>query len=108
MFDLDVPGMLVHLRKIKDATLLLSNPCIEYWFLLHYNEVNREISSAECLARLRTIDAEYSKGDFSAAMKRVLIEEIETAAARAKTKVAYTNPSSTVHLLTDEILKSKR
>lgn len=108
MFDLDVPGMLEHLRKIKDATLLLSNPCIEYWFLLHYNDVSREISSAECLARLRTIDAEYSKGDFSAAMKRVLIEEIETAAARAKIKEAYTNPSSTVHLLTDEITKCEK
>lgn len=108
MFDLDVPGMLEHLRKIKDATLLLSNPCIEYWFLLHYNDVSREISSAECLTRLKAIDAEYSKGDFSAAIKKVLIEGIETAAARAKTKEAYTNPSSTVHLLTDEILKSKR
>lgn len=108
MFDLDVPGMLEHLRKIKDATLLLSNPCIEYWFLLHYNDVSREISSAECLTRLKAIDAEYSKGDFSAAMKKVLIEGIETAAARAKTKEAYTKPSSTVHLLTDEILKSKR
>ena len=108
MFDLDVPGMLEHLRKIKDATLLLSNPCIEYWFLLHYNDVSREISSAECLTRLKAIDAEYSKGDFSAAMKKVLIEGIETAVARAKTKEAYTNPSSTVHLLTDEILKSKR
>lgn len=72
MFDLDVPGMLEHFRKIKDATLLLSNPCIEYWFLLHYNDVSREISSAECLTRLKAIDAEYSKGDFSAAMKSVL------------------------------------
>lgn len=107
MFDLDVPGMLEHLRKIKDATLLLSNPCIEYWFLLHYNDVSREISSAECLTRLKAIDAEYSKGDFSAAMKKVLIEGIETAAARAKTKEAYTNPSSTVHLLTKEIVNNK-
>ena len=29
MFDLDVLGMLEHLRKIKNAILLLSNPCIE-------------------------------------------------------------------------------
>lgn len=107
MYDLDVPGMLNHLRKIKDATLLLSNPCIEYWFLLHYNDVNREMSSAECLARLVAIDAEYSKGDFSVGMKTVLLEAIETATARAKIKGAYTNPSSTVHRLTDEILKSK-
>ena len=30
MFDLDVPGMLERLRKIKEAVLLLSNPSIEY------------------------------------------------------------------------------
>lgn len=30
MFDLDVPGMLQRLSKIKDVILLLSNPCIEY------------------------------------------------------------------------------
>lgn len=104
MFDLDVPGMLEHLRKIKDVKLLLSNPCIEYWFLLHYNDVNKEISSAECLARLKVLDADYAKGDFSAAMKKVLIDGIETASARAKAKEAYANPSSTVHLLTDEII----
>lgn len=108
MFDLDVPGLLGHLRKIKDATLLLSNPCIEYWFLLHYNDVTREISSGECLAKLKAIDAEYSKGDFSVAMKKVLIEGIDAAATRAKAKEAYVNPSSTVHRLTDEILKNKR
>ena len=66
------------------------------------------MSSAQCLARLKEIDAEYSKGDFSVAMKKVLIEGIDTAASRAKTKEDYTNPSTTVHLLTDEILKSKR
>ena len=103
MFDLDVPGMLDRLKKIQDATLLLSNPCIEYWFLLHYVDVNREISSSECLALLRSKDTAYSKGEFSTAMKRILIENIEDAAARANGKEVYSNPSSTVHLLTKEI-----
>ena len=103
MFDLDVPGMLDRLKKIKDATLLLSNPCIEYWFLLHYVDVNREISSSECLALLRSKDPAYSKGEFSTALKRILIENIEDAAARANGKEVYSNPSSTVHFLTKEI-----
>ena len=103
MFDLDVPRMLDRLKKIKDATLLLSNPCIEYWFLLHYVDVNRGISSSECLALLRSKDPAYSKGEFSTAMKRILIENIEDAAARANGKEVYSNPSSTVHLLTKEI-----
>lgn len=108
MFDLDVPGMLDHLKKIKDATLLLSNPCIEYWFLLHYVDVNREISSSECLALLRSKDPTYSKGEFSTVMKKVLIEDIEAAGDRAKTKEAYANPSSTVHMLTDNIINHKK
>lgn len=103
MFDLDVPGMLDRLKKIKDVTLLLSNPCIEYWFLLHYVDVNREISSSECLALMRSKDPAYSKGEFSTAMKRILIENIEDATARANGKEVYSNPSSTVHLLTKEI-----
>ena len=108
MFDLDVPGMMEHLRKIKDAVLLLSNPCVEYWFVLHYKDTNKEMSSAECLALLKGIDADYRKGTFSTAMKKVLIEAIEDAAKRARIKEAYTNPSSTIHLLTDEIIAVKR
>lgn len=91
MFDLDVPGMLDQLKKIKDATLLLSNPCIEYWFLLHYVNVNREISSSECLEFLKSKDPAYSKGEFSTAMKRILIENIEDATVRANGKEVYTN-----------------
>ena len=105
MFDLDVPGMFDHLKKIKDVTLLLSNPCIEYWFLLHHVDVNREISSSECLTLLKSKDPGYSKGEFSTAMKRILIENIEDATARAKGKESYANPSSTVHLLTKEIAR---
>ncbi len=108
MFDLDVPGMLDHLKKIKDAVLLLSNPCIEYWFVLHYKDTNKELSSADCLAMLRSIDPDYAKGTFSTAMKNILIGSIKHAANRAKSKDAYTNPSSTVHLLTDEIIRSKK
>ncbi len=108
MFDLDVPGMLEHLCKIKDAVLLLSNPCIEYWFVLHYKDTNKELSSAECLALLRSIDKDYVKGAFSTAMKRALIDSVEEAAKRAKSKEAYSNPSSTIHLLTDEIIKAKK
>ena len=108
MFDLDVPGMLERLRKIKDAVLLLSNPSIEYWFLLHYKDTNKELSSAECLSMLKSIDTDYQKGVFSTAMKKVLIDAIEDAVKRAKSKEAYTNPSSTIHLLTDEITAVKR
>lgn len=108
MFDLDVPGMLEHLRKIKDAVLLLSNPCIEYWFLLHFKDVTSELSSAECINRLKRHEAEYSKGTFSNKMIKSLIENISKASHRAKGRQPYANPSTTVHLLTHDILKNAR
>ncbi|WP_335965091.1 RloB family protein [Galbibacter sp. PAP.153] len=36
MYDLDVPEILNRLKKIETCELLVSNPCIELWFLLHY------------------------------------------------------------------------
>ena len=48
MYDLDVPTMLERLRKVPDATLLCSNPCIEVWLLLHYTNQQSEISSHDC------------------------------------------------------------
>lgn len=108
MFDLDVHGMLDRLKKIKDVTLLLSNPCIEYWFLLHYTDMKRELSTSECIAHLRMMDSGYSKGDFTQAMRTTLMEGFETAAARAKSKEVYANPSTTVHLLLDGIISYKK
>lgn len=108
MFDLDVPGMFDHLSEIKGAELLLSNPCIELWFLLHYMDVSRELSSSECIGLLKSKDSAYSKGSFSPVMSRLLIEKGGDAVARAKGKVRYANPSSTVHLLVEEIRKSGR
>lgn len=107
MFDLDVSGMLEHLMRIDNAILLLSNPCIEYWFLLHYSDIKREISTVECLSMLKSKDSNYVKGTFSPAMRKILIENIEDAAGRADTKVKYANPSSTVHLLTREIIRNR-
>ena len=77
-------------------------------YINEFEDTNKELSSAECLAMLKGIDADYQKGIFSTAMKKVLIDAIEDAAKRAKSKEAYTNPSSTIHLLTDEITAVKR
>ncbi len=108
MFDLDVPGMLEHLKKIKNVQLLLSNPCIEYWFLLHYKDVTKELSSNECLSMLKKLEKDYSKGSFTPDMTKVLLDKIEEASNRAKTKIGYSNPSSTIHLLADEILNQRK
>lgn len=108
MFDLDVPGMIQHLKKFKKATLLLSNPCIEYWFLLHYKDFETELTTAECITRLKKFDTEYKKGSFTRAMQYAMIEGIAAAGKRAAVKEPYSNPSSTVYLLTNEILANTK
>lgn len=103
MFDLDVPGMLEHLRKIKDAILLLSNPCIENWLVLHYKDTNKELSCLVEKHRRGLFEGYFLHGN-----EKVLVDSIEDAANRARAKDSYTNPSSTAHLLTDEIIKYKK
>ena len=53
MFDLDVEGMLENLKKIPDAELLVSNPCVELWFLLHFREQTTSITSKQSTMKLQ-------------------------------------------------------
>lgn len=62
MFDLDVNGMLENLKKIPDAELLVSNPCIELWFLLHYQDHKTKILTEKCVQKLQKVSKEYKKG----------------------------------------------
>ena len=99
MFDLDVEGMLEHLQKIPQATLLVSNPCVELWFLLHYQNLDVETSSEECLRKLLTHAPQYEKGALTEREKQVLVENMEAAIARAKRLEKYQNPSTLVYRL---------
>ena len=115
MFDLDVPGMLEHLKKIKEATLLLSNPCIEYWFLLHYNLFQGPMHRnryAEKLSGL--LGMPYSKeAGFASQLFRVLAGKQDQAIRNAKAIMrqmgnvppAQAESSTTVHLLVEELNK---
>lgn len=103
MYDLDVEGMLEILQKIPNAELLVSNPCIELWFLLHYQEQKTEMSSDKCIQKLLKVSKEYKKGALSEEEKKVFAENRELAAERAKKQVDYKNPSTTVFKLLEEL-----
>ena len=62
MFDLDVDGLLEHLQRIPETVLLVSNPCIELWFLLHYQEQKTKLTSKKCLQKMQGISKGYKKG----------------------------------------------
>jgi len=106
MYDLDVDGMLEQLQKIPNAELLVSNPCVELWFLLHYQDQKSEISSDKCIKKLQKLSKEYKKGTLSEEEKDVLAKNKELAIERAKALDVLNNPSTTIYRLLD-LLKNK-
>lgn len=105
MFDLDVEGMLERLLKVTGATLLVSNPCFELWFLLHHESHITEVSSEVCLKRLSTYFKRYKKGVLNDEEKVFLSDKMRLAMERAKKLEEYKNPSSTVYRLIEAITK---
>ncbi len=105
MYDLDVPSVLDRLRKIPDAILLCSNPCIELWLLLHYAEQRAEISSADCVGKLSRYIKQYKKGKLSVDDKLYLMQSVGIACKRAKALHSFKNPSTTVFELIEELEK---
>ena len=104
MYDLDVDEMLEQLQKIPNAELIVSNPCVELWLLLHYQDQKSEISSDKCIKKLQKVSKEYKKGTLSEDEKEVFAQNKELAIERAKIMTEYRNPSSTVYILL-EMLK---
>ena len=103
MYDLDVDGILEQLQKIPKAELIVSNPCVELWFLLHYQEQKTEISSDKCIKELQKISKEYKKGSLSEEEKDVLAKNKDQALERAKKLVEFQNPSSMVYKLLEKL-----
>ena len=104
MYDLDVDGMLEHLQNITNAELLVSNPCIELWFLLHYKEQKSELTSDKCILKYQKVSRGYKKGVLSEEEKNVFAENRELAVVRARKLAEFQNPSTTVYKLL-EMLK---
>ncbi len=105
MFDLDVDGMLEHLQSIPDAILLVSNPCIELWYLLHLEECHTELTQNDCIKKLKRHLKHYTKGNLALNEKLQLSQKTSEATARAKALRSYNNPSTTIYKMI-ELLES--
>ena len=103
MFDLDVRGMLQHLKTIKNTVLLVSNPCVELWFLLHYEDCKHELDANSCVKRLKQKTGQYVKGVLTQEEKRILLTHVDDAIRRANVLEIYGNPSTTVYRLILEL-----
>ena len=92
MFDLDVDGM-------------LANPCIDLWYLLHFEKCHAELTQNVCIKKLKRHLEHYTKGTLALNEKQQLSEKTSEATARAKMLDTYNNPSTTIYKMI-ELLES--
>lgn len=98
-YDMDVEN-LVQTLKTLPGKAILSNPCIELWFLLHGESQERWINSEDIVRRLKNSSSEwlqYKKGSLSLNQQYFLIANIDNAVKRAKNLKFPTNPSTKFH-----------
>jgi len=108
VYDADVPEILEKLKRIRNVTLIASNPAIELWFLLHFKNQTANISTKECIRELSNrIRREYKKGTIEGPLEEKLMESCQKACKRAKNLELFLNPSTNMYLLIENLEKEK-
>ena len=108
MYDMDKPDITAKLLQLK-AHLLLSNPCIELWFLLHCKDQKAEIITEDTQKALKHCGApwnRYKKPEISFQQKEYLKQHVQEAMQRAADLPSHGNPSSDLHHLLNSVFKS--
>jgi len=101
----------LQLAQGKEIHLAISNPCFEFWYLLHYREHAAHLARQEARHLLRSHIADYEKADklWPAPLQPLTAEAIRRAkqlARRAETDglQRHTNPCTTVSELVENLL----
>lgn len=107
IYDADVPEI-IDKTAACNATVILSRPCLEVWFLAHTEKVPAaDLSSAECLRRLTRIEEwkGYRKGFLSESEKKLLwdkrLEAMRNIAESSATGAAFSNIPEFIRTLED-------
>lgn len=103
MYDLDEEGLLAKLKLIPNSILLVSNPCIEFWFLLHLRNQRANISCDICNKELKSKITGYEKGKLNLSLTKTLSENYKDAISKAKELSEFSNPSSAIYKFIEEI-----
>jgi len=94
-------------RLFRDRPLV-SNPCLELWFLLHYKNQTANTTGVNCCREMANRNRTYEKGLIDDRLKVKLISKIDIAINRAKGLTEHNNPSSTVYKLIEILEELKR
>ena len=108
MYDMDVEEVNRRFGQCK-AILLLSNPCVEQWFLLHAVDNKEPMSSEAVISALKNIDPiwkQYKKGALTFPQQSFLWQNRGQAIIRAKVLEPLANPSSSVYILLEKLEES--
>lgn len=103
VYDEDVRIVADRLRALPGIAIL-SNPCIELWFLLHTKDCCRQLDADEIVRLLRNSDPRwhnYSKGTLDSRHTQVLTENYSIASQRARKLSPACNPSSNMYEFID-------
>jgi hypothetical protein len=103
IYDSDVEDILLKLQKIKGANLLCSKPCFELWYLLHCLNQTAELTTNECVSKLKQNIRNYRKGELNDRIKCKLSDHKDEAISRAKLLTAFSNPSTNVYILVEAL-----
>lgn len=110
VYDSDVALIVDKLLSLPEGTVILSNPCIELWFLLHQREHNRLRSPKEMVKDLTGCDnvwKNYLKGVLSREQQKVLLSNYELASVRSRKLKWHENPSSNMHQFIEALMAEK-
>ena len=108
MYDMDVEEVNRRFGQCK-AILLLSNPCVEQWFLLHAADNKEPMSSEAVISALKNVDPiwkQYKKGTLTFPQQSFLWQNRGQAIIRAKVLEPLANPSSSVYILLEKLEES--
>lgn len=108
LYDLDVDGVLDRIKAIENAELLISNPCIELWFLLHFQDQTANLNSGNCLQLLKSHVSDYSKGALRDSVMHEICNQVDEALERANQLKSPENPSTTVQVFIKTIKELKK
>jgi len=103
IYDCDVESVFQKLQQLKNVHLLYSNPCFEFWYLLHCQEQKAFLTTERCISKLKIHIHKYKKGVFDDKLKSKIIENKSKSISRAKALSEFCNPSTNVYKLIEEL-----
>jgi hypothetical protein len=108
IYDADVPELLDRLTRIASVVLIVSNPAVELWFLLHYKNQTAAVTEDDCIRELNHRNRNiYRKGVIDDMLKSKLKEKCTEACGRAKRLTLYNNPSTNMYVFIEALETAK-